>query len=456
MADEGNLGSTLIEEPPSVTSGEAAPASVPQVSDAPETVALPSLWRSGDFLRFWVAETLSLYGTQVTMLALPLTAVYLFHVGPAELGVLRFLQLFPYLAFSLLFGVWVDRSARRPVMLGANIARMLLVGSVPVLAALGILTPASLMAIAFCIGVASVLFDVSWMSYVPALVQDKRNLVEANTKLSISASSADVAGPGVAGFLVSALTAPVAMIADSFSYLVSVTLILFIRTPEPRPDSSPERRRLRRELVEGLRWVFDNQYLRWVALVGFGCNFILMFMSSLFVLYAVSDRALSPSTLGLVLSMGAVGGLLGSAIAGRVIRRCRLGRIYSVAMGAVFLGPALIPLASGSKATTSAMFIASFFICYAGLSVANVIIVSLRQTVTPPSLMGRMSAAMRMTLFGGGALGGLTSGLVGGTIGLRGALAVGAVASVAMVAPILGSPVARLTALPAPVDAARP
>jgi MFS family permease len=147
-----------------------------------------------------------------------------------------------------------------------------------------------------------------------------------------------------------------------------------------------------------------------------------------------------------------VGGLLGSLIAGSILRRGRLGRTYVLSMGAVFLGPALIPAAGGSKPVMEAMFMASFFISYSGLSVANVVIVSLRQAVTSPSFMGRMSAGMRMMLFGGGALGSLTGGVLGDAIGLRGALAAAAIGSAAMVVPVTLSPVARLAALPVPVD----
>lgn len=445
-------GSTEVGDPPNAPPQEAT-GPAPRVSPGPSPgTRRASLWHNRDFVQFWSGETLSLYGTQITILALPLTAVLVFHAGARELGLLRFLELLPYPAFSLLFGVWVDRSRRRPLMLGANFVRMILLALVPILAAAGQLNLVSLMVITFAVGVASVLFDVSWMSYVPTLIQDRRHLVEANTKLGISASSADVAGPGLAGVIVGILTAPVALALDSFSYLVSLVSLLLIRVPEPQPPAPAERRRVGKELVEGLRWVFGHRYLRPVAFVGFFCNFFLMFVSSMFLLYAVRDRALSPSTLGLILSMGAAGGLLGSLIAGPIVRRGRLGRTYRLSMAAVFLGPALIPAASGSKPVVEAMFIASFFVSYSGLSVANVVIVSLRQAVTPPSLMGRMNAGMRMMLFGGGALGSLTGGVLGDAIGLRGALAVAAVGSAVMVVPTALSPVARLLGLPVPVE----
>jgi len=403
-----------------------------------------TLWRNADFLKFWVGETLSLYGTQVTTLAAPLTAVLLFDVSPEQLGLLRFAQLVPYLVFALLFGVWVDRVRRRPIMLAANFARMILIGLVPTLAVTGHLGLASLFVITFCVGVASVMFDVSWMSYVPTLVKYPEYLVEANSKLAVTSSSAETAGPGIAGVLVGALGAPIAMAVDAFSYLASLISLLLIRTPESAPAAPVARRHLIPELADGLRWVFGNRYLRAIAVVGSFCNFVTMATSSMFILYAVRDRSIGSAMLGLILSVGAVGGILGSLISGRVVRRFPLGAIYRVSVALVFLGPALIPLASGPIPLVAAMFTVSFFLIYLGLAVSNVIIMSLRQTVTPHSLMGRMNAAMRTLMFGGGSIGGPAAGLLAGAIGLHGALWIVAIGSAAMLVPIALSPIGRL------------
>lgn len=407
-----------------------------------------TLWRNTDFLKFWAGETLSLYGTQVTTLAAPLTAVLLFDVSPEQLGLLRFAQLVPYLAFGLLFGAWVDRVRRRPIMLAANFARMILIALVPTLAVTGHLRLAPLFAITFCVGVASVMFDVSWMSYVPALVKYPEYLVEANSKLAVTSSSAETAGPGMAGILVSALGAPIAMAVDAFSYLASLISLLLIRTPESAPPAPAGRRHLISELAEGLRWVFANRYLRAMAVVGSFCNFVTMATSSMFILYAVRDRSIGSATLGLILSVGAVGGILGSLISGRVIRRFPLGAIYRVSVALVFIGPVLIPLASGPIPLVAVMFTASFFLIYLGLAVSNVIIMSLRQTVTPRSLMGRMNAAMRTLMFGGGSIGGPAAGLLAGAIGLHGALWIVAIGSAAILVPIALSPIGRLREMP--------
>jgi MFS family permease len=410
----------------------------------------PTLWHNRDFLAFWTGETLSLYGAQVTALALPLTVVLVFDAGPEQLGLVRFAQFVPYLLFGLLFGVWIDRVRRRPVMLGANVARMLLVGSVPALSALDLLNLPLLLATTFGIGVAGVLFDLSWMSYIPVLVRDRSYLVEANSKLGVTSSSADAAGPGLAGVLVGALTAPVAMIVDAVSFAVSLVSLLLIKVREPRPAVPATRRRLAPELAEGLRFVFGDRNLRALALVGCLCNFFVISTSTMFILYAVRDRGLSPALLGFVLSMGAVGGVIGALAAGRLLKRLPLGRVYAASVGTTFLGPAVIAAADGPRPVLLVLFVAAFVMVYVGVSVSNVVIVSLRQTITPNSLLARMNAAFRTLMYGGGSLGGPAGGLLAGVLGMRPALVVLAAGSAAMLAPVILSPVSRLPAMPAP------
>ncbi|MCX4981893.1 MFS transporter [Streptomyces sp. NBC_00572] len=414
-----------------------------------------SLWRNGDFLRFWLGETLSLLGTQVTNLALPLTAITAFDASDEQVGVLRFLQLVPYLGLALIFGVWVDRARRRRIMLGANLVRMVLLALVPVLYWTDALGMVSLLLIACAVGVASVLFDVSWMSYVPTLVRGPERYVEAGAKMGMSSSAAEVAGPGLAGVLVGALTAPVALIADAFSYLASVVSLLLIRTPEPRPEPATVKRHVPTELRDGLRWVLGNPVLRSLALIGFCCNFSMVTVWTMFLLYGTRDVHLGSTALGGVLATASVGGLIGAAISRKVIRRFRLGLVYLVAQSALLLGPLLIVLAAGPRPVMVGMFVLSFFTSYLGLGVAGVVIVSLRQASTPQSMMGRMTAVFRTLLFGGGALGGLSAGLLSGRLGAHGALTVAAIGSAAVLIALVLSPVSRLAALPTEPPAER-
>lgn len=415
-----------------------------------------TLWHNRDFVTFWVGETVSLFGTQVTTLALPLTAVLMFDASTEQVGVLRFVQLVPYFGLALLFGVWVDRVRRRPVMFAANAVRMVLLALVPLLSHFGVLSMGPLLIIACGIGIASVLFDVSWMSYVPTLVKDPKHYVEAYAKLGVTSSSADVAGPGVAGVLVGALTAPTALVFDAFSYLASMLSLVLIKAREERPTPPAIKRRLRTELSDGWHWVFGDRILRPLVLMGPACNFCMVSIQTLFIVYAIRDVGLSPFMLGFILSMSAVGGLIGASISRKVIQRFALGRVYFVSMTAIFVAPMLIPLASGTKPFVAAMFIASFFISYLGLGTVQVVMMSLRQTCTPASLMARMSAVFRMMLFGGGALAGPVSGFVAGVVGLRTTLALLAILAVALIVPLALSPVSRLRELPAPaVEPAR-
>ena len=199
-----------------------------------------------------------------------------------------------------------------------------------------------------------------------------------------------------------------------------------------------------------MRWVFGDRILRPLALVAPFTNFSLICVWTLFLLYGVRDKGLSAATVGLIFSASSVGALVGALISRALIRRFRIGVLYGLSLSGIFAGPLLIPLAGGSRPMLIGMFILSFLISYFGLGIAGVVMISLRQTCTPQSLMGRMNAAFRTLLFGGGALGGLAGGLIGGAMGLRAGLTLVALCSAGMLVPIALSPVVRLAELPPP------
>jgi MFS family permease len=396
-----------------------------------------------------MGETVSLFGTQITTLALPLTAVYTLHVTAPQLGMVRFSQFAPFLLFPLLFGLWADRRRRIPLMIAANGVRLALIAAIAVTALLSALHLILLYALVFAIGTFTALFDVCWMSVVPSVVSDKDLLVEANSKIGASYSAAEIAGPGLGGVLVQALGAPVALFADAGSYVVGIGSLLAIRAREAAPSRPAAiRPGLRAELAEGLRFVAGNSYLRVIAILGSAFNFFFIFTEALFVLYAVRSLSLRPAVIGIVLSAGAVGGLLGTFLAPRLTRRFGIGPAYSGAVAIGFSSLLLIPAAAGPKWLVVTMFIGGFFLTSAGIGVANVASFSLRQTVTPDRMMGRMAAAMRMLTYGLGALGAFVSGFVATWIGLRGALLLAAAGCALSVLPLLFSPIPRLHAPP--------
>src|ERR1700722_10120001 len=422
-----------------------------RLADEPPEAAPRSLWHNADFLKFWSGEGLSLFGTQVTTLALPLTALLVFKASPFQVGLLRFLQYVPYLFLAMVFGVWVDRSRRKRIMLLANSARLVLIALVPLLWHYHHLTMTGLLVIACVVGIFSVLFDVSWMSFVPTLVKDPQHYVEANQKMAVTQSTSDVTGPGVAGVLIGWLGAPTALVVDAGSYLASIASLLWIRTAEPPPPPAADRRHVGRELIDGLRWVFANPILRPLALLAPFTNFSLTCVQTLFLLYGVRDEGLHPATVGLIFSVSAVGALLGALVSKRLMRRYRWGGLCGLALGGLYTAPLLLPFAGGPRPVLIGLFMLSLVISYFGSGLSNVMQITLRQTCTPQSLMGRMNAAFRTLLFGGGSLGGLCAGLIGGALGLRDGLILVVIASAGMLVPIALSPIVRLRAIPAPV-----
>jgi MFS family permease len=410
-----------------------------------------SLWRNRNFTAFWIGETVSQVGSQVTLITLPLVAVLTLNVSSRELGLLRFMEYVPFLAFTLLFGVLADRCRRRPLMIASNAVRGVLIALIPLLAALDLLTLPLLATVAFVVGTGAALFEVCWLSYVPHLVGRDR-LVEAMSKVSTSHSAAEVAGPGLGGLLVQFVTAPFALVLDALSYLVSVVSLLTIRHPESAP-STAVRRHLGRELVEGLRFAFGEPHIRATAIVSSMGNFFAFITETAFLLYAVRELHFPAGLIGLILTAIGVGGLLGAVFAHAVSRRFPYGRVYVTARVIGGFGAILLPLAAGSNVVVVAMCFASFFLVQVALANTNVLSTSLRQALTPDAIRGRMNASVRTLAFGSLSLGGLAAGWLGDGIGLHATLWLAAIGYAATVIPVLASPLPRLRTLPSTPNA---
>ncbi|MGQ0841948.1 MFS transporter [Actinokineospora sp.] len=408
------------------------------------------LMRNKNFAKFWFGETVSLFGVRVTALALPLTAVLVLDAGPEELGLLWFVTYLPYLVVAMPLGVLVDRRPKRPLMIAANLIRGVLIGLVPVLAVLDLLTLTALFVITFGVGVCTVLFDVCWQSYVPVIVAPE-HLMAANGRVTASWSAAESAGPGLGGLLVQVLTAPFALIVNSVSYLVSVVSLWSIRVPEHVPNATG--RHVGREIMDGLTFVVRQPYLRVIVLSGGLYNFFYVFLEALFVVYAVRVLEFDAGLIGLVMSLGAIGGVLGAGVASTLVKHLPFGVVYVVADLVGVCGPLLIAAASGSKVVTAVVVTVGFFIMRAGSAISNTASISLRQTVTPPELMGRMNAGMRTLMWSPQTLGALAGGFIGGFAGLRAGLWIAGIGTVLSVLPLLLSRIPHIRELPA---AARP
>jgi MFS family permease len=402
------------------------------------------LWRHGDFMRLWTAQTISQFGTQVTLLALPIAAIVVLDASAFEVALLTALEWTPWLLFSLPVGAWVDRVRRRPVLVAADFGRALVLVSVPLAYAVDVLTIWQLYAVGFATGVLTVFFDVAYQSYLPSLVE-RGQLQEGNSKLEISRSGAQLAGPGFAGVLVDLVTAPVAVLADAVSFVVSALFLGAIRRQE-EPVQRAEESRLRTEIVDGLRYVLTHPILRPSMAFVAVSNFFGSVMFSILLVYAVRDLDLGPAAIGFVFGLGNVGFLVGAALSSRISAWLGVGPTLVAAAALVGWPLLLIPLAPRDVALP--VFVAAFGLAsFAGV-IYNVVGISLMQAITPDRLLGRMNASRRFVVWGTIPLGSLTGGALASVIGLRETLFVGAIgASVAFV-PVLFSPIRAIDRIP--------
>ena len=400
----------------------------------------PGLNRNPEFLKLWAGQSISVVGTAVTNLALPTAAILALHAGPFQVGLLAGLQRLPFLFFSLPAGAWLDRVNRRPVMIACDLGRAAALAVIPIAGALGVLALWQLYLAAFAVGTLTVFFDVAYLAYLPALVP-RRDLLGGNQRLQMTRSVADLAGPGLAGILIQLVGAARAVTANSVSYGFSALMLLLIRA-EPRIPPRPPSR-LRDEIVEGLRWVFRHPLLRsqlvGLTLAGFGC-FLALPMG---LVFAYDDLRLTPGLVGGVYVLAGASGLAGLSIAPRVVRVLNLGRTMWVTQIGVGLGFMLIPLAVFGLPLL-VLAVAEVVI---GLfdSVQDVNQVTIRQTLTPPRLQGRMNATFRLFYWGSWPLASFAGGALGSVIGAAPTIAIGGAMGVLSAAIIAFSPLGRLT-----------
>ena len=373
------------------------------------------LWRHPDFLRLWTGQTISQFGSWLG--ALSLLAILTLDATPAQMGLLETLRAVPALLLGLFAGVWVDRARRRPFLIAADLGRALLLGLVVLLAAAGRLAISHVYIVAFLVGSLTVLFDLAYRAYVPALVK-RRQLVEANSKLGATESLAEIASPGLGGLLVQLLSTTLTVLIDAISFLLSALFISMIRRPEPVPEQGEETG-LREDIGAGLRLVTTHRLLRATAGASATRAFFGGFFAALYSLYVIRELGLSPTVLGLLIGSGGVGGLFGAAMASRFTNRLGWGNalILSSLMSGLFT--MLIPLAGRSTVQAILILLLSQLVGDAFLAIFFIGDLSLRQSITPNHLLGRVNASYGFLVGGLGTAGILVGGLLGQAIGLR-------------------------------------
>lgn len=381
------------------------------------TIRFTGLWRHREFMKLWIGETISLIGSQITLLAIPLTAALTLNASPREMGLLTAIEYLPFILLSLFAGVWVDRMRKQPLLVGTNIGRALILISVPILTLLNVVGIEFLYVVGFLHGVLTVFFEVAYPSYLPAVVT-RNDLVEANGKLQSTFSIAHIVGPGLAGSLISLLTAPFAIVFDAASFLVSALFLGAINVHEEVVHQPHRAQNVWSEVGEGLRLIFNNVFLRSIATSTGIFNFFDSMALAAYLLYLTRELNISPTTIGFIYSIGSVGALIGSLIAPRIAKRFGMGPAIVWSIGVGSLGGILVPLASGPWILVLAFLAIAQFIQAVGVLVYNVNQVSMRQQITPERLLGRMTASMRFIIYGVIPLGSLVGGVLGEWYGL--------------------------------------
>ncbi|HEY4025110.1 MAG TPA: MFS transporter [Candidatus Dormibacteraeota bacterium] len=405
---------------------------------------IPGLVRQpGPFRVYWAGQTISLFGDQVSLIALPLVAVLVLHAGPAEMGYLVAAAWLPSLLFGLHAGAWVDRYRRRRLlMIAADIGRALLLATVPVAAALHALTFVQLLAVVFINGTLSMLFNMSaqilFVSTVP-----KERYVEGMSLLNGSRAFSFVSGPTVGGLLVQALSAPVALVADAISFIGSAVSLAMIAPAEPAAES--ERRG---QVLAGIRFVLGAPVMRAALASTATINLFNLAYGALVVLYIVRSLHVPPSTLGLVLGSGAVGGLIGSLITAPLGRRIGIGPAFLLGC-ILFPAPLLlVPLAGGPMPVVLALLFLSQFGAGLGVMILDISVGAIFAALIPDQLRARVAGAYSVVNYGVRPVGALLGGALGAAIGTRPTLLLVTIAAIAGFLWLLPSPIRRMKTLP--------
>ena len=413
-----------------------------------------SVIRNPDFVRLWAAETISQFGTQISLLALPLVAISLLNASAFEVAALATIEFLPFILFSLPAGAWVDRLRRRPILIAGDLGRAAALATVPIAYAVGALSIWQLYVVGFVAGTLTVFFDVAYQSYLPSIV-DRDQLVDGNGKLETSRTIAQTAGPAMGGGLIGLITAPLAILADAVSFVVSAVFLFAIRRHEPTPDRHADehgrvRGDLRQEVADGLRYVLGNEYLRGIAASTATFNLFSNVAFATFLVFAVRELGLSPTEIGIVFGLGNFGAIIGALSADRLSRRFGVGRTI---VGSVVLeGPGIMLVAIAPADFPVPFLVASGFLIGFGAVVYNINQVSFRQAITPTAMQGRMNATMRFIVWGTIPIGSILGGTIATLVGLREAIWVGAIGAFLAIIPLLVTPVRTLREMPTPAE----
>ena len=406
-----------------------------------------ALWRHADFLRLWAAQSISSFGARIAREGLAYAAVMSVNATASELGVLAALAMSPGIVMGLFAGGVVDRTSRRPLMIGSDLVRSPILFAIPLAAWFHVLSMTELYGAAVLIGAASVLFDIADHAYLPALIT-REHLLEGNTKLGITESIAEIGGPALAGTLVQIFTAPFALAVNAVTYLASAALLFGIGARETPLEKESKKGRWWRDPIAGFRTVRDNPLVWPLFVVGTGSAVFGGIFSALYIIFAARTLALTPAVIGIIIAMGGIGSLAGASLAAWFTRRVGIGRAILISGVVSALSSICVPLASGSPAAKIGLLVAAQLLGDSFGVAAIIPANTLRQSALPPKLLGRTAALFQVGAGSGRVIGALAGGLLGDDLGARPALLIGALGTITMASWIFLTPLKNLRALP--------
>lgn len=378
-----------------------------------------SLFAHRDFRLLLFGQTTSQLGAQVSGVAIPLLAVLTLHASPFQLGLVTASSTLAFALIGLPAGAWLDRWRRRPILVASDLARTVLLATIPLAALFGVLTIAQLIVVSLLTGFARVFFDVGYQSYIPSVI-GKERVLAGNSSMETIRASGQIVGPGLGGALVSLVGAASVVLIQAVTFALSAASLLAIRTREPVIPAHPNRPRLRTQIGEGLSFVRRNRILRATAIASAAGNFSFAIASAVSFIFMSRTLELSPVAIGLIIAAGSVTVMFGAALTPRFSRRFGSARIIWLSL--VVTGPLTLLGPLAQPGWSVALIIVSTAAGEFGQIVYSITNVSLRQRLCPDRMLGRVTATMRFLILGLFPLGAILGGALGELIGLRGTL----------------------------------
>lgn len=404
------------------------------------------LWRHPGFLLLWGGQSVSQVGSQITLWAVPLIAVLLLKASPLQMGILALMGRLPLLLIGFVAGAWVDRLSHRRVLITADIGRALLIGSIPLAVWLNVLSLLQLYVTTFLVGMLTVFFDIAYQSFLPSLVEGNQ-LVSANSKLESSTALASIIGPGLAGTLVQLISGPLAMLVDAISFVVSSASLAAIRVQDDIRKASKESRKLLVEISEGISFTWQQPIIRALTISATLFNLFDNILGAEYVLYLSRTLNLGAVYIGIVGACGGFGWLLGALFTEPLTRRFGLGATLIGSIVLACLAKASIALAGGPFLLALAPVIFGELLFQGVATVFVINSLSLRQSVLPAEMRGRVTSVVRVVAWGVGSLGALLGGILAEWAGLRPTMIIAASGTLLALIWIVFSPIRRMQSL---------